>query len=187
MSATQKFVELIRDRSNEHRLAVERVCDLPAVMASLLRQELDSLVRVLYLLSLQDIQERERLINQTLAGTPWTVLTNNLKYRKITDREMVDVANLLHGWAQLAYKFACSFIHLSNFHNYSNQNPFDLISASEQSDVLKYMRQYHGGPSNENPSFKELSQYFPKVFDKINANLECYLENLESNSIEPVF
>ena len=187
MSNIQNFVVIVRKRSQEHRTAVERVNDLPAIMASILRQELDSLVRVLYLRSLQNLEERERLISQTLAGKPWTVLTENLKYRKITDREMVDAASKLHGWAQFAYRFGCSFIHLSDFHNYSNQNPFELISESEQNDLLKYLRQYHNGPDSDNPSFEELRSYFPDVFEKIASNLSHYLEALKNNELGEVW
>ncbi len=187
MDNTKRFVNIIRLRSKEHRTAMERVSDLPAIMASILRQELDSLVRVLYLRSTQDIQERERLISQTLAGQEWTVTTERHKNRKITDREMVDAASTLHGWAQFAYKFGCSFIHLSNFHNYSNQNPFELISESEQYDLLKYLRQYHNGPDSDNPSFEELRSYFPDVFEKIADNLAHYLEALENSELGEVW
>lgn len=186
MSNIQNFVDIVRKRSQEHRTAVECVNDLPAIMASILRQELDSLVRVLYLLSLQNLEERERLINQTLAGEKWTVTTDKDKNKKITDREMVDAATKLHGWANYAYLFGCSFIHLSNFHNYSDRNPFELLSEFEQEDLLRYMRQYHHGPHSDNPSFEELSSYFPGVFKKIAGNLECYLEALENNELGKV-
>ena len=45
------------------------------------------------------------------------------------------------------------------------------------------MRQYHGGPDNDNPSFDELTLYLPAVFTKISGNLECYLEHLENNDL----
>lgn len=187
MSNIQSFVDIVRKRSQENRTAVERVNDLPAIMASILRQELDSLVRVLYLLSLQNLEERARLINQTLASEKWTVTTDKGKNKKVNDREMVDAATKLHGWAQFAYRFGCSFIHLSNFHNYSNQNPFDLLSDSEQNNLLGYLRQYHDGPDSDNPSFEELISYFPDVFEKIAGNLAHYLENLENNELGEVW
>jgi hypothetical protein len=57
---------------------------------SILRQELDSMVRVIYLLQ-QNVVERVRLISLTLDGDKWQVETNNGKMRHVTDRDMVDV------------------------------------------------------------------------------------------------
>lgn len=187
MNHTRQFCSIIRQRSQAHRVAMNRVTDLPVIMASILRQELDSLVRVLYLLSIQRLEERERLIKQTLTGERWTIITEKGKNRKITDDEIVTAANKLHGWANLAYRFGCSFIHLSNFHNYSDQNPFEILSEADKEDLLTYLRQYHNGPSNNHPSFEELKNYFPNVFKKISDNLEGYLERLEHNDLEEVW
>jgi hypothetical protein len=186
MGTTEKFIRIIRKRSQEHRAAMDRVTDLPLIIAAILRQELDSLIRVLYLLSIQSLEERERLISQTLAGEKWTIVTEKGTNREIKDREMVDAANKLHGWANLAYRFGCSFIHLSNFHNYSDQNPFEMLSETEKRDLLMYLRQYHNGPSKDHPSFDELKNYFPNVFKKIADNLECYLEHLENSDLGQV-
>jgi hypothetical protein len=158
----------------------------PSVMASILRQELDSMVRVIYLLSIQSLDERNRLVAETLKGEVWTVITSNGKSKKITDREMVDAANQLHGWALSVYKFGCAFIHLSNFHAYSDSNPFEMLCADEQSYIINHLRHYHGGPSSDNPTFDELTEYFPRVFEKITGNLEFYLKDLESNKLDKV-
>jgi hypothetical protein len=154
---------------------------LPGIMASILRQELDSMVRVIYLLSISDLKERKRLMEQTIDGIKWTVETKNRKQREITDREMVELSNQLQGWTKSVYKFGCAFIHLSNFHDYRSKNPLDSLTDAEKEDILSHMRFYHNGPHSDSPSFKELATYFPMVFDKIASNLECYLKELESN------
>jgi len=79
MEQVNKFCEVVRKRSSEHRLAMDRMNDLPGMMASILRQELDSMVRVLYLLTLFDLDERKRLITQTLNGDIWTTPTEKGK------------------------------------------------------------------------------------------------------------
>lgn len=163
-------------------MAMERIHDLPAIMASILRQELDSMVRVIYLLTIQDLEERKTLVNQSLNGQKWK-LTRNGKNFDLTDREMVTTSNKIHGWALSVYRFGCSFIHLSNFHDYGQQNPFNHLNEYEKIDMLTHLRNYHGGPLSDNPSFMELASYFPSVFEKIKGNLECYLEDLESNSV----
>ena len=100
MDKLEEFCKYIRQRSNEHKKAVSRTTDLPGIMASILRQELDSMVRVIYLLSISDLEERKRLMEQTLDGKKWTVETKNGKQREITDREMVELSNQLQGWAK---------------------------------------------------------------------------------------
>jgi hypothetical protein len=149
---------------------------------SILRQELDSMVRVIYLLS-QDVPERERLIGQTLDGEKWKVLTTNGKWRNITDKEMVDLAQGLQGWTQSVYKFGCSFIHLSDFHNHFAVNPFLSLDPSEQQDILTHMRYYHGGPQTDTPSMEEIASYLLRVFEKIASNLDCYLRQLEQGEL----
>ena len=162
-------------------MAVKRTTDLPGIMASIIRQELDSMVRVIYLLSVSDLSERKRLIGQTIDGNKWTVETQKGKQRQIADREMVELANQLQGWTKSVYKFGCAFIHLSSRHAYNSKTPFKSLSDTEKEDILSHMRHYHGGPNSDSPSFEELATYFPLVFEKITSNLECYLKELESN------
>lgn len=186
MCDTNRFCSVLRKRSSEHAEAMSRMNDLPGMMASILRQELDSMVRVIYLLTISDMVERKRLINQTLNGEIWTVLTENGKNKKITDRDMVELSNKLQAWTLSVYKFGCAFIHFSNFHDYSNENPFAFLDPEEQSNILDHMRHYHGGPDSNTPSFEEFSSYFPRVFKKISENLECYIKDLESNEVKHV-
>lgn len=105
MDNTQRLCSILRKRSSEHATAISRILDLPGMMVSILRQELDSMVRAIYLLSKNDLSERERLIQQTLNGEVWTVLTVNGKHKKVTDREMVELSNQLQGWTLSVYKF----------------------------------------------------------------------------------
>ena len=132
-------------------------------MMSILRQELDSLIRVLYLLSITDIDERERLMSCTLSGERWKITTNNGKKAIVTDAVMVEASQNFEGWAKSVYKFGCAFIHLSNFHGYLSSNPLDAISNMEKADILEHMRCYHHGPTSDNPTFNEFSEYFNRV------------------------
>ena len=144
------FCTLVRSRSEENKRAIGTLSMSDNVTIgpsfSILRQELDSMVRVIYLLSLDSIPERKRMINQTLNGEEWTVKTQNGKERKVTDREMVELVTRLHGWTLSVYKFGCSFIHLSNFHNYLCENPVNLLSAEKRKAIISHMKQYHSYP-----------------------------------------
>jgi hypothetical protein len=140
-------------------------------LVSALRQELDSLIRVVYLLSVRDLERRDNLIRGAVRGDKWPV----------RDREMVELTDRLHGWAKSVYAFGCGFIHLSKFHDYARRDPFTTLPKQEQDDILAHMRYYHGGPIGENPTFEELLPYLPRVFAKIKDNLECYLQMLEAH------
>jgi hypothetical protein len=181
MNEIQEFCKILRKRSQEHSAAITRIGNLHGVVMSILRQELDSMIRTIYLLSIKDISERKRLIQQTLSGKKWTLITSKGNNKTITDKEMVELSNKLQGWTLSVYRFGCSFIHLSRYHDYSSINPFNLINNEERNNILKHLRYYHAGPMNNNPSFDKLAHYFPSVFEKISSNLECYIKDLENN------
>lgn len=148
-------------------------------MISVLRQELDSMVRVIYLLA-QNLERRELLIESSVNGRIWT---REGKQARVTDREMVELAQKLQGWTQSVYKFGCAFIHLSNLHDYNDRDPLLQLPADERRDILNHCRYYHGGPATDAERFEDLVPYLPYVLAKISGNLECYLEQLESGDV----
>ncbi|TMP26124.1 hypothetical protein CWB99_19590 [Pseudoalteromonas rubra] len=175
MSSILKFCLILRKRSAEHTEAISRVEGLHGMVISILRQELDSMIRAIYLLNVSEPNELERLVEQTLNGEVWTVKTAKGKMAKVTDRDMVELSDELNGWTRSVYKFGCSFVHFSNYHDYSSQNPFDQLSPDERSSILDHMRHYHGGPVGDSPGFSELASYFPRVFKKVSENLDWYI------------
>jgi uncharacterized protein (DUF1015 family) len=184
---TRIFCDMIRNRSEENQRAMRCFFNTHGVLSpavSILRQEMDSMIRVIYLLTIKDLAERRRLINSTLEGKKWMVPTSKGKLKILTDRAMIDIAQQLQGWTQSVYRFGCAFIHLSNFHNHLVQNPFDALSEPERQDILSHMRYYHGGPCHDNPDMDELSDYLPQVLEKITDNLRRYLEPLERDDMK---
>lgn len=173
------FCAAIRRRTEDHASAAKLVRNIPGQMISICRQELDSLIRVVYLLSISDLAVRHQLIEQTLANQPWSIKNQNGKMKKITDREMVELASELFGWTQSVYKFGCAFIHLSGLHGESN--PLGKLNNEDRMSILMHMRHYHGGPVSDGPTLEEFGNYLPKVLEKISGNLECYLKHLEKN------
>ena len=138
------------------------------------------MIRVIYLLQITDLEERQRLIESTMNGDKWKLETNNGKVRYVTDKDMVDIAQRLHGWTKSVYRFGCAFVHLSDFHNHFAENPFQNLSDDERWEILTHMRHYHGGPLHDNPDMKEISEYLPQVFDKVTGNLTYYVAALRN-------
>lgn len=176
----QAFIELIKKRSEENEKALTSLFsqNLIGNCISVLRQELDSFVRIMYLGRISDISNRERLMQQTLNGQKWNEVTINGKLKTVTDRDMVDKSSELKGYIQYVYKFGCGFIHLSDFHNYESENPFDKLEYSEQFDIKLYLHQYHGFPRDGELSISTLRMYIPSVFEKISSNMACYYGSL---------
>jgi hypothetical protein len=101
---------------------------------------------------------------------------------KVTDRHMVALSSKLHGWAQNVYAFGCGFIHLSAFHDYSDRDPFDTLTPEDRSDIAGYLRHYHGVVMDRTTKLSDIEFVLPAVFEKISANLECYVKDLEAGS-----
>jgi hypothetical protein len=145
-------------------------------MVAVLRQELDSMVRVIFLLR-QDLPRRRQLISAAVQGERWTRENSR---SPVTDREMVDIADELFGWTRSVYKFGCAFIHLSNLHDYNDRDPVESLPSAERENLLEHCRHYHGGPPVGSETLDDLVPFLPAVLDKISGNLECYLKTLEN-------
>jgi len=175
------FCRQVRKRSleNEQALGVLHRNTLTGNVMAVLRQELDSMVRCIFLLSVSDRHYRSRLIADAVNGRQWR--TEDGK-GKITDRAMVELSSKLHGWTRNVYAFGCGFIHLSAFHDYPNKDPFDSLTPQERSDIAQCLRSYHGFPMDSATKFRDIERVLPGVLDKISGNLECYVKALEENS-----
>lgn len=142
---------------------------LPGQLVALLRQELDSMVRVILMLAQEDRAYRSALIRAAVTGQRWTKPESR---QHVTDRQMVDLANRLNGWTRSVYKYGCAFIHLSNAHDHGERDPFLSLPEDERGAILAHMRYYHGGPCRSNPTFDDLVPFLPEVFEKIASNLK---------------
>ncbi len=174
----QKYIELIKNRSEENSKAIKALFDQKLIgnCLSTLRQELDSFIRIIFLGRITDFNERKRLMNQTLIGEKWQILTKNNKWRQITDRDMIEISIEVKGYIHYVYKFGCAFIHLSNFHSYKTENPFNKLNFSEQFDIKYYLNYYHGFPRNNDLTVENVSELIPSVFNKISQNMACYYD-----------
>lgn len=181
MSSLSIFLRQVRSRSREHLQAMQLLAEarLAGQMVAVLRQELDSMVRVIYLLD-QKPDRRELLIEASVKGEKWLQESSRAT---VTDREMVNFAQSLQGWTQSVYKFGCAFIHLSGLHDYNDRDPLAQLPNQERSDILEHCRHYHGGPTSDEAGFEALVPLFPRVLEKIAGNLECYLVALEKGEV----
>ena len=91
-----EFIQMIRDRTDQNRIAMQRISPVRAALSpaiAILRQELDSMVRVIFLLQ-QVKEERVRLVNDTLDGKKWALpFLGVVTEENVSDRvgEVVDL------------------------------------------------------------------------------------------------
>jgi hypothetical protein len=174
------FCRAVRERTLQNSAAVCLLHDerLLGNVVAVLRQELDSMVRCIYLLSVKDRRLRSRLIKQSLNGQPWSSLDG----KRVTDREMVALSYKLQNWTQHVYKFGCAFIHLSGFYDSSGRDAFDALPSSERDEIAHHLSHYHGFHMDANTRFRDIAPVLPRVLEKISSNLECYVRDLERDS-----
>lgn len=186
MENIKKFCQLLRNRSEENKKSFDVLFrnGLYGNCFSVLRQELDSMVRVIYLLNETDLSKRESFIQQTLNGEKWSFINHNGKTQKVTDKDMVELADNLNGWTQNVYKFGCAFIHLSNFHDYQSEDPFQSLEDSDKDSIINQLHYYHGANLSRDSSLNDLIRYLPSVMEKISGNYECEIESLEKEKIK---
>lgn len=184
MTETERFCQILRERSAENVSAGRLLFQnrLYGQLISVLRQELDSLVRAIFLLS-KDLSTRQHFMSQTLQNIKWTIPNSRTV---VTDRNMVDLTDRLHGWTNSVYKLGCAFIHLSPMANYKNSNPFQQLGQAEIADIKQHLHNYHGFELNDELNMDTVSPYLLRVLDKVSSNLECYIEYLENNRINNI-
>lgn len=180
MDDLDKFCNIVKNRSEENAKTIKLLYEnqLYGNCVGILRQELDSMVRVLFLLACEQSQ-RIMFIKQTLNNEKW-----HDGKRTITDYLLIKNVLNMCGWARNVYLFGCSFIHLSVSHNYMQEDPFLKLSREELKAIKNFMVQYHNFPQEQDITFITMQPYLLKIFEKINSNLTCHLETLNNNPIE---
>lgn len=139
------------------------------------------MVRVIYLLE-QPSALRADLLTSSVSGERWNIPTRNGKLKPVTDSDMVDLAQHLHGWTRNVYEFGCRFIHLSSAHDYLARDPFQALPTEERDAIAKYINRYHGHLGkglSVISTFDDIIAYAPSVLTKISSNLEHDLKTLQ--------
>jgi hypothetical protein len=176
------FCRQVEHRSGENFMAFHMLyqAKLYGNILSIIGQEIDSMIRVVYLLSVVDLGYRNSLIRASVSGERWT---HNGTTKIITDRQMVDVATKLEFWVREAYKVRNGFIHLSNFHDYRHRDPLTLIPKQDKREILKHLRRWHNCPKQGDPDFEDIVPCLPNVISKMRSHLSDYIRKLRNQQV----
>ena len=170
------FCRTVEARSLEHREAMDVAMERGwwAIAGSVLRMELDSMIRVIYLL--RTPEARDRILASSVAGKGFKD-----GERRVLDRTMVEVAVADNGWVRSVYDFGNKFVHLTDAHDYAET---DALEAYEQRDeIIRYLNHYHGDTVlgrrlDDGATLREVAAYAPRVLEKITSNQRSYIATL---------
>lgn len=154
-----------------------------SLAVSMLRLELDSLIRVIFLLR-QTPEVRGQIIESSLAGDGrFRLVSSKGKPVTVRDADMigaVDGLSGLNGWTRLVYAFGSTFIHLSSAHDYLARDPYQALPVEEREIIADYLRRYHGGTVDARSTFSDVTEYLPAVLEKISSNLAVHLDEVRA-------
>ncbi|MEU6789325.1 hypothetical protein ABZ912_59960 [Nonomuraea angiospora] len=179
MTATEDFYTFcraVRARSQEHHQAMDIALERGwwAIASSVLRMELDSMIRVIYLLRNPDV--RDCILASCVTGKGFRDGRG-----RVADRRMIDIAIGHNGWVDAVYRFGNKFVHLTDAHDYAEVDPFQTYEHKDE--VIQYLNQYHGGhlsgrPLDDSSTLRDIAAYAPHVLNKITSNLNGYIGHL---------
>ncbi len=176
------FCRMVEARSGEHREAMRVALDEDwlAIAGSVLRMELDSMMRVIWLLHHSDT--REQILASCVAGKGFKEASG----KRIYDRDMAADAASGNRWVQAVYDFGNTFVHLTNAHDYAVRDPFQAYE--HRREVIKFLNEFHpgkvpGGPVDDSSTLRDLAAYAPYVLEKITSRLDGYVRDLREQCV----
>jgi len=176
--ALSTLLRSARERSREH------VSSLPVLLengnygvaVALLRQEIDTFVRLVYLNAIGKHSALEMI--EDFAATKRLRIRDGTKKRIISEREMVELAAPSYHWVEPTYRLSCNLIHFSTFHDYQSTDPFSGISDDDRRAIIKFLHDYHGY-SDPDIDMTRFVRVLPNVMDKIARHVAGNCATLE--------
>ena len=184
-----QFFEAIKKRSDEHKKAFEFAVQekLYGQMGAIIRQELDSLLRVDYFKRLSE-QEKKDTLAKFLANEKRTfpsdanmLETNTIKYElpsKDCDEEIeLMLGAMSMGWTRFIYSIGCSLIHLTQLHNSGEVEPQLAFTDEERREIVEGVNCWQklamksSFRISQDFTFNDLVMAAPAAFHKLRSNL----------------
>ena len=189
MNILEKFIAQVQARSAENKKSFELLYkhECYGVCIGIIRQELDSLQRVSYLIDwdngCQFRQNAFDLVSNNVQIGEWGFINANGKKQKVRDIDMLQTG----GWEAVVYNFGCGLVHLTDKHLYRDFDPVVKMRDEEKQLTIEYLEKYHGFDKLE-VDMNDIIQYLPKIYKKIYENIEYNLEEIISiNSMTKIF
>jgi len=140
---------------------------------SIICQELDQYVRILFLLK-QNAIEQENLINNSINNQKWHKIGSDGKKEYITDESISSFARELSGWESEIYRFGIVFENISSNFNYVVKDPIKGLDDQERKIVYDYVKDHHDSNFPKSYTIEDLMPVFPMIFMKISNSIREY-------------
>jgi hypothetical protein len=180
---SQTFINSIKSRMEENKKAFSLLMQekLYSLIGSILRLELDSLIRMAYINSKKDESDKEVLLSQFINGNRWSY-----EKKLVTDRMMLNnlMCRLGLGWAEPIYDICCAFIHLSPYHDWGEIEPTNNLTIENRKTIVEHVKAHQHKDLDLNFGFYDLVSIADGIFDKLQGNLKCEIETFEKNIME---
>lgn len=188
MNILENFIKQVNARSAENKKSFDLLYqqECYGVCIGIMRQEIDTLQRVNYLIDWENYQLRQNafdLVKNSVQLGEWKFLNSNRKMQKVKDSEMLKEG----GWEAIVYSFGCGLIHLSDKHLYRDFDPVIKMGNKEKERIIGYLSSYHGFDGEE-INMNDIIRYLPKIYEKIYENIEVNIgEIISINNETKVF
>ncbi len=146
---------------------------------SIMLQELEQVIRILYLLNQPDYI-RDQLINNSINNQKWFIIDVNNKRRYIKEAEIFHFSDNLTGWEAGIIEFGSCFRNISNNYNYMSKDPIKSLNDSERNSIYKYIIEYHNKEFSNDYSITDLIPVLPMIFSKISDKIKEYIRILNN-------
>lgn len=175
---TANFINLVKERStgNSSLLLSLQEQELYAKAISLLRNDIEILLRIGYLLTIGDRTERSALMEAMLKGEEWKEGRKN-----ITNADMAAIVAHYNKWISEVYDFGTLFTHITDHQDYKTADPIAGLTSIQKTTLRYYLSTYHQLAYDKELSFRNVINYLPNVATKVLSNLKRYLSDLEQN------
>ncbi|MEP6615862.1 MAG: hypothetical protein ABJA57_04755 [Ginsengibacter sp.] len=175
---TTNFIKLIGERSSVDNSLLSSLLDqnLYAQAIAILSQDIDSLLRVAYLLTIGDRTERNNLMESMVKGEEWKSGKKNT-----SGTDMAATVVHYNKWISEVFDFGNLFSNITDHHDLKKDDPLVSLSSIQKTTMRYYLSTYHQFSYDMQMTFLNVSAYLPKVAAKVSSNLKRNMVDLENN------
>jgi len=180
ISQRDEYKQLIEHRLKENIKSFELLFGLKHYgnCISILCQELDQIVRLLFLLNSR-AEDRRLFMESSINSHKWFRMNSENKKELITEEILLKFTDTLNGWDRAVYEFGFAFNNLSSNFNYGSKDPIKSMSDVDRQNLYKYITEYHVKDFPREFTLGDLVPILPAIIKLISKNLLAYLEMLE--------
>lgn len=175
----EEFKKIVFQRLEENQKSFDILFGLKHYgnCISIMRQELDQIIRLLFLLNSTKNVQRQ-LIESSINNHKWFVINKENKKDYITEEIISKYSESLNGWDKSIYEFGLAFGSLATTFNYGTKDPIKTMAENDRDKIYKYILEYHNRDFPRDYDINVLIRELPDILNIISSNLQKYMDRL---------